>query len=93
MNELSDLKDSAEKQPEATRIMVDRDASMQIIPEDSREEGATTIDYGEDSERQSNVVGKDILPGLGLDADSPRSSQVSNLVKYFDKGPNASMLS
>ena len=58
-------------------MMLDRDASMQIIPEDSREEGATTVDYGDNSEAMTSqpVVGKDILPQLGLeDHGSPRSS-------------------
>ena len=80
--------------------------SMQIIPEESRAENETTIDYGDgDSSRSpaQRAVGTSILPGLGLHADvtaggvnssaSMHESDVSTLVHFFDKDPNQSLMS
>lgn len=73
---------------------------MQIIPEESRAENETTIDYGDSNSSRSPAqaaVGTSILPGLGLHNDitrtvdsntSLRESEVSKLVHFFDKDPN-----
>ena len=86
--------------PSRSRLMLE---SMQIIPEESRAENETTIDYGdaESSQNQAQAVGTSILPALGLNADSmsgkrmnesndslPKSADVSNLVHFFEQGPN-----
>lgn len=57
-NDLPNLNEEEKAVPNnnITRTMVDREASMQVIMEASREDGGTTVDHGSDHSKSRSEI-------------------------------------